>query len=139
MQRRSAVSQILLLAGPAYSQAIKDLTHNDYTVPWTCALPSKKTVARNMLDELYVPPPHPEHDKNIYVGRQSKHGAFPFTPFSATARAGRESLIIRSELVAASLTLVMLILLESGAGSHLWIVSGRLLPSFLCVTPISAK
>jgi nucleoside phosphorylase len=45
----------------------KTLTHNDYTVAWICALPLEKTAARNMLDELHVPPPQPEHDKNIYT------------------------------------------------------------------------
>lgn len=47
--------------------ATKRLTHDDYTVAWICALPLEKTAARNMLDELHVPPPQPEHDKNIYT------------------------------------------------------------------------
>lgn len=47
--------------------ATRRLTHDDYTVAWICALPLEKTAARNMLDELHVPPPQPEHDKNIYT------------------------------------------------------------------------
>jgi nucleoside phosphorylase len=42
-----------------------ELTHDDYTVAWICALPIEKSAARNMLDELHVTPPQPEHDKNI--------------------------------------------------------------------------
>jgi nucleoside phosphorylase len=47
--------------------ATKRLTHDDYTVAWICALPLEKTAARNMLDELHLAPPQPEHDKNIYT------------------------------------------------------------------------
>lgn len=54
--------------------ATKLLTHDDYTVAWICALPIEKTAARNMLDELHVPPPQPQHDKNIYTfGRICGH------------------------------------------------------------------
>src|SRR5208282_78620 len=50
------------------------LTHDDYTVAWLCALPIEKAAARNMLDELHVTPPQPEHDKNIYTfGRICGH------------------------------------------------------------------
>ena len=49
------------------SQLTKQLTHDDYTVAWICALPIEKTAARNMLDELHRPPPQPEHDRNIYT------------------------------------------------------------------------
>ena len=50
------------------------LTHDDYTVAWLCALPIEKAAARNMLDELHVAPPQPEHDKNIYTfGRICGH------------------------------------------------------------------
>lgn len=50
------------------------LTHDDYTVAWLCALPIEKVAARNMLDELHVTPPQPEHDKNIYTfGRICGH------------------------------------------------------------------
>jgi nucleoside phosphorylase len=45
----------------------KQLTHDDYTVAWICALPIEKTAARNMLDELHLTPPQPDHDKNIYT------------------------------------------------------------------------
>ncbi|KIM96568.1 hypothetical protein OIDMADRAFT_132294, partial [Oidiodendron maius Zn] len=47
--------------------ATKQLSHNDYTVAWICALPHEKTAARNMLDELHINPPQPEYDKNIYT------------------------------------------------------------------------
>ncbi|KAH0542444.1 hypothetical protein FGG08_003199 [Glutinoglossum americanum] len=47
--------------------ATKKLTHDDYTVAWICALPVEKTAARNMLDELHVPPNQPKHDKNSYT------------------------------------------------------------------------
>jgi nucleoside phosphorylase len=50
------------------------LTHEDYTVAWICALPIEKAAARNMLDELHVTLPQPEHDKNIYTfGRICGH------------------------------------------------------------------
>jgi len=48
-------------------KATKRLTHDDYTVAWICALPIEKTAARNMLDELHLTPPQPDHDKNIYT------------------------------------------------------------------------
>ena len=48
-------------------KATKRLTLNDYAVAWICALPHEKTAARNMLDELHLNPPQPEHDKNIYT------------------------------------------------------------------------
>lgn len=55
-------------------EATVALTHDDYTVAWLCALPIEKTAARNMLDELHVTPPQPEHDKNIYTfGRICGH------------------------------------------------------------------
>lgn len=46
-------------------EVTKQLTHNDYTVAWICALLIEKTTARNMLDELHLTPPQPDHDKNI--------------------------------------------------------------------------
>ena len=55
-------------------KATTELTHDDYTVAWICALPIEKAAARNMLDELHVTPPQPEHDKNIYTfGRICRH------------------------------------------------------------------
>ena len=55
-------------------EATVTLTHDDYTVAWLCALPIEKAAARNMLDELHVTPPQPEHDKNIYTfGRICGH------------------------------------------------------------------
>ena len=55
-------------------KATKQLTHDDYTLAWICALPIEKTAARNMLDELHLPPPQPDHDKNIYTfGRICGH------------------------------------------------------------------
>src|SRR5271168_4459951 len=47
--------------------ATRQLTNDDYTVAWICALPHEKTAARNMLDELHLTPPQPNHDKNIYT------------------------------------------------------------------------
>lgn len=55
-------------------KATTELTYDDYTVAWICALPIEKTAARNMLDELHITPPQPEHDKNIYTfGRICGH------------------------------------------------------------------
>ena len=55
-------------------EATVTLTHDDYTIAWLCALPIEKAAARNMLDELHVTPPQPEHDKNIYTfGRICGH------------------------------------------------------------------
>ena len=55
-------------------KATTELTHDDYTVAWICALPIEKTAARNMLDELHITPPQSEHDKNIYTfGRICGH------------------------------------------------------------------
>jgi nucleoside phosphorylase len=55
-------------------EATKQLTHDNYTVAWICAVPIEKTAARNMLDELHLPPPQPDHDKNIYTfGRIAGH------------------------------------------------------------------
>jgi len=34
--------------------ASKNLTHNDYTVGWVCALPKEQTAATAMLDQLRV-------------------------------------------------------------------------------------
>jgi nucleoside phosphorylase len=48
-------------------KATKQLTHDDYTVAWICALAIEQTAARNMLDELHLTPPQPDHDKNIYT------------------------------------------------------------------------
>jgi hypothetical protein len=39
----------------------KRLGHDDYTV--VCFLPFEKAAAHNMLDELRVAPPQPEHNK----------------------------------------------------------------------------
>src|SRR5277367_2004594 len=44
-----------------------ELTNDDYTIAWICALPVEKAAARNMLDELHLTPPQPGHDKNIYT------------------------------------------------------------------------
>lgn len=43
------------------------LTHDDYTVAWLCALPIEIEAAENILDEMHLPPPQPEFDKNIYI------------------------------------------------------------------------
>src|SRR5277367_1701099 len=45
----------------------KQLTHDDYTIAWLCALPIEIQAAENMLDEAHEPPPHPEADDNIYL------------------------------------------------------------------------
>lgn len=52
----------------------RQLTLDDYTVAWICALPKEKTAARNMLDELHRSPLQPEADRNIYTyGRICAH------------------------------------------------------------------
>ncbi len=47
--------------------AIKAFALDDYTVAWICALQIKRVAAENMLDELHLSPPQPDHDKNIYT------------------------------------------------------------------------
>lgn len=44
----------------------KQLTLDDYTVAWLCALPKEKAAARNMLDETHKPPLQPRTDNNTY-------------------------------------------------------------------------
>ncbi|OJD10037.1 hypothetical protein AJ78_08786 [Emergomyces pasteurianus Ep9510] len=52
----------------------RQLTLDDYTVAWICALPKDLTAARNMLDERHRRPPQPEADQNIYTyGRIFAH------------------------------------------------------------------
>ena len=47
--------------------ASKQLTHEDYTVGWICALALEMTAARTMLDEQHIPLPNPPQDQNAYV------------------------------------------------------------------------
>ena len=52
----------------------KNLTHNDYTVGWVCALPKEQTAATAMLDQKHADLPKPQHDHNAYtLGRVGEH------------------------------------------------------------------
>lgn len=51
-----------------------DLTHNDYTVGWVCALPKEQTAATAMLDERHPDLVKPPNDPNTYtLGSIGKH------------------------------------------------------------------
>jgi nucleoside phosphorylase len=54
--------------------ASKNLTHNDYTVGWVCALSKEQTAATAMLDEEHEELHKPPNDHNSYtLGRIGKH------------------------------------------------------------------
>lgn len=54
--------------------ASKNLTYNDYTVGWVCALPKEQTAATAMLDQKHTDLPKPQHDHNTYtLGRVGEH------------------------------------------------------------------
>jgi len=44
-----------------------ELTHNDYTVGWVCALPKEQTAATAMLDQRHADLPKPRNDNNTYT------------------------------------------------------------------------
>lgn len=51
-----------------------ELTHNDYTVGWICALPKERAAAMAMLDQRHRDLPKPQGDKNAYtLGSIGKH------------------------------------------------------------------
>jgi len=51
-----------------------ELTHNDYTVGWVCALPKEQTAATAMLDQIHPDLPKPPNDHNTYtLGSIGKH------------------------------------------------------------------
>ncbi|RYP70705.1 hypothetical protein DL771_005309 [Monosporascus sp. 5C6A] len=51
-----------------------ELTHNDYTVGWVCALPKEQTAAIAMLDQEHVDLQKPPNDPNAYTfGSIGKH------------------------------------------------------------------
>lgn len=51
-----------------------ELTYNDYTVGWVCALPKEQTAATAMLDQIHSDLPKPSNDYNIYtLGSIGKH------------------------------------------------------------------
>ncbi|RYP51792.1 hypothetical protein DL768_002939 [Monosporascus sp. mg162] len=51
-----------------------DLTHNNYTVGWVCALPKEQTAATAMLDQRHADLPKPSNDPNTYtLGSIGKH------------------------------------------------------------------
>ncbi|KAE8370164.1 purine and uridine phosphorylase [Aspergillus caelatus] len=53
---------------------IKQLTYEQYTVGWVCALPKEMVAARAMLDEEHLPLPKPANDSNTYTfGRVGNH------------------------------------------------------------------
>jgi len=43
------------------------LTHNDYTIGWVCALPKEQTAATAMLDQIHADLPKPPNDHNTYT------------------------------------------------------------------------
>ena len=52
----------------------RQLSHEDYTVGWICALPLEMTAARAMLDEEHIMLPIPDSDQNVYtLGSISGH------------------------------------------------------------------
>lgn len=54
--------------------ASKQLTYQDYTVGWICALPLEETASITMLDEEHSPLPKQPHDDNTYtLGRIGNH------------------------------------------------------------------
>jgi nucleoside phosphorylase len=51
-----------------------ELTHNDYTVGWVCALPKEQTAATAMLDSRHADLLRPPNDLNTYtLGSVGKH------------------------------------------------------------------
>ena len=51
-----------------------DLTHNDYTVGWVCALPKEQTAATAMLDQIHLDLSKPPNDHNTYtLGSIGRH------------------------------------------------------------------
>ncbi|KAL7931911.1 ankyrin repeat-containing domain protein [Trichoderma chlorosporum] len=51
-----------------------ELTQNDYTVGWVCALPKEQTAATAMLDQIHADLPKPPNDDNTYtLGSIGKH------------------------------------------------------------------
>ncbi|KAL4788547.1 hypothetical protein BJX76DRAFT_363310 [Aspergillus varians] len=51
-----------------------ELTHDDYTVAWICALPLEMAAAKVMLDETHNPLYQPSTDHNAYtLGRRAGH------------------------------------------------------------------
>jgi nucleoside phosphorylase len=51
-----------------------ELTHNDYTVGWVCALPKEQTAATAMLDQRHADLLKPPNDPNTYtLGSVGKH------------------------------------------------------------------
>jgi nucleoside phosphorylase len=44
-----------------------ELTHNNYTVGWVCALPKEQTAATAMLDQIHPDLPKPPNDHNTYT------------------------------------------------------------------------
>jgi nucleoside phosphorylase len=51
-----------------------ELTVNDYTVGWVCALPKEQTAATAMLDQIHPDLPKPPNDHNTYtLGSIGKH------------------------------------------------------------------
>ncbi|RYP59079.1 hypothetical protein DL769_008695 [Monosporascus sp. CRB-8-3] len=51
-----------------------ELTHNNYTVGWVCALPKEQTAATAMLDRRHADLPKPSNDPNTYtLGSIGKH------------------------------------------------------------------
>ncbi|RYP62481.1 hypothetical protein DL771_009725 [Monosporascus sp. 5C6A] len=57
-----------------HSSHSTDLTHNNYTVGWVCALPKEQTAATAMLDQKHADLPKPSNDPNTYtLGSIDKH------------------------------------------------------------------
>ena len=60
-------------SGPGFTDnqqpitVLKQLTHEDYTVGWICALALELTAARAMLDEEHAPLSIPLDDPNSYI------------------------------------------------------------------------
>lgn len=53
---------------------MSELTVNDYTVGWVCALPKERTAATVMLDQIHPDLPKPPNDHNTYtLGSIDKH------------------------------------------------------------------
>jgi nucleoside phosphorylase len=52
----------------------RELTHNDYTVGWICALPKEQTATTAMLDQIHFDLPKPSNDHNTYtLGSIGRH------------------------------------------------------------------
>jgi nucleoside phosphorylase len=59
---------------PAGTSHSTELTNNDYTVGWVCALPKEQTAATAMLDQIHPDLPKPPNDHNTYtLGSIGKH------------------------------------------------------------------